>query len=86
VRVGQKEIDAIEARAVHLGGRGEIEHRLQVDRRLGIAPLADQPGPHRVVQLRTHVALGHVASSMRTTPRCAPARLRSVLSNEAIVT
>src|SRR5215217_5957990 len=72
-----------EPRAVHLGGGGEIEHRLQVDRWLGIGSLADQPRPHRIVQLRPRVALGHVVSSMRTAPRYAPGYARCVRMSQS---
>ena len=50
VRIEQKQIDAVELDAVHRCVGGEIEHRVEIDRRLGVRSLADQPRPHRVVE------------------------------------
>ena len=47
--VEQKKIDAVEFRPVYGGRRREIEHRLEIDRRLGVWSLADQSRPHGVV-------------------------------------
>ena len=58
VRVVEEDVDAVELDAVDLGRGGQVEHRVQVDRRLGAgAPLADQAGPHRVVQFRERVGM-----------------------------
>jgi hypothetical protein len=52
VRIEQKQIHAVEFDSVHLGFRREVEHRIELDARLGAgAALADQPGPHGVVKL-----------------------------------
>ena len=58
VRVEEKQIDAVELDAVHFGRRRHVEHRVEVDRRLGIRALADQPGPHGVMDSGVFV-LGH---------------------------
>ena len=50
VRIEEEEIDAVELDAVHLRLRGVVEHRLEIDRRLGAgSALADETGPHRVM-------------------------------------
>ena len=36
VRIEEKQVDAVELHAVDVGGGGQIEHRVEVDRRLGI--------------------------------------------------
>ena len=50
VRIEQKQVDAVELHAVDRCVGGEIEHRVEVDRRLRVGPFADQPRPHRVVE------------------------------------
>ena len=53
MRVVKKQVHTIELHAVDLGLGRVVEHRIQIDRRLGTRPaLADQSGPHRIVQLR----------------------------------
>ena len=59
VRIEEKQIDAVEPHAIHFGGGGQVEHRVEIDGRLGARPaLADQAGPHGVVQLRKLVCVG----------------------------
>ena len=50
VRFGEEEIDAVEPDAVHLGRGSQVEHRLEVDRRLAVGAFADEARPHRIVQ------------------------------------
>ena len=50
MRIEQEQIDAVEADAVDSRGRRQVEHRVEIDRRLRVGPLADEPRPHRVVQ------------------------------------
>jgi hypothetical protein len=51
VRVEQEQVDAVELMAVDVGGDGHVEHALEGDRRVvGVGLLADEAGPHRVVQ------------------------------------
>ena len=50
VRIEQKQIDAVEPDAVDVCGRRQVEHRVEIDRRLRVGPLADEPRPHRVVK------------------------------------
>ena len=60
VRIEEEQIDAVELHAVHLGGGGQIEHRVEIDRRLGVrAALADQAGPHGVVNRGILVLRAH---------------------------
>ena len=50
VRIEEEQIDAVELDAVDLGLGGEVEHRVEIDRRLGAgSAFADEPGPHRVM-------------------------------------
>ena len=42
--------------------RREVEHRVEVDRRLGVGSLADQSRPHRVVEFG--VSVGHDSSNI----------------------
>ena len=52
VRIEQEQIDPVELLPVHLGIRGVIEHRVQIDRRIvGAGFLADHSGPRGVVEL-----------------------------------
>ena len=46
----QEQIDALELHAADVGGRGQIQHRLEIDRRLGVRSLADESWPHGVVK------------------------------------
>ena len=61
VRGEEEEIDAVEPDAVHLGRGGQIEHRVQVDRRLGTFAFADHARPRGVVEFGEVVAgvVGH---------------------------
>ena len=74
VRIGKKEVHAFEFAAVGPRGRRQLEHGVEVDRRLRIRPLANQTRPHRVVELRVvipgHTVLPFVASgqSQRSGP------------------
>ena len=60
MRGEEEEVDAVELDPVDLGCGGEVEHRVEVDRRLGTVPLADHAGPRRVVQLGEVVGMAHV--------------------------
>ena len=57
----QEQVEAVELDAVDLGRGGQVEHRVEVDRRLRLLALADHPGPGGVVQLRegVRVAAAH---------------------------
>ena len=55
VRVEQKQIDPFEADAVDVCGCRQIEHRVQIDRRLRVGAFADQSRPHCVVKSRFRV-------------------------------
>ena len=57
VRCEQEEVHAVELHAVDLGRGGQVEHRVEGDRRLGPFALADHSGPGRVVQLREGVGM-----------------------------
>lgn len=51
VRRTQVHVDAVEADAIDLGARGEVEHGVEVQNRLGArGAFADDAGPHGVVQ------------------------------------
>ena len=50
VRQRQEQIDAVELCSVHLGRCGEVEHGIEIDRRLGVGTFADDARPHRVVE------------------------------------
>ena len=67
VRVGEKQIDAVELDAVHRRGGGHVEHRVERDGRLAVGTLADETRPHGVVQCRVFVHLCALvaASSLR---------------------
>jgi hypothetical protein len=53
VRVEKEQVNAIEFLAVDFGFGGAVEHRIEVDARLGArAALADEAGPHGVMQFR----------------------------------
>ena len=59
VRGDDEEVDAVELLAVGLGVGGELEQGVERDDRLAVRrALADDAGPHGVVQLR--VVVGHV--------------------------
>ena len=52
VRMEQEQIDAFELLAVDLGVGGQLEHAVEADRRMvGLRLLADEAGPHGVVQV-----------------------------------
>ena len=58
VRVVEEDVDSVELGSVNLRRGGQVEHGIQVDGRLGArAPLADESGPHRVMQLRVFVRM-----------------------------
>jgi hypothetical protein len=52
MRQEQKVVDAVELLAVDVRGGRQFEHPLERDRRLlaGVGALADEAGPHGVVQ------------------------------------
>ena len=50
VRIEQKQIDAVELLAVDLGRGRQVEHRIEIDRRLAAVAFADDAGPGRVVK------------------------------------
>ena len=50
VRIEQKQIDAVEPLAVDLGRGRQIEHRIELDRRLAALAFADDAGPRGVVK------------------------------------
>ena len=60
VRQGEEQIDAVEPHAVHLRGLGQVQHGIEIDRRLGVRPFADQSRPHGIVKSgrRMHVIYG----------------------------
>jgi len=49
VWIEQEQVHAVELHAVDRGVHGQVQHRVEVDRRLRVGPLPHQPGPHRVV-------------------------------------
>ena len=50
--IEEEDVDAVEFDAVDAGLGGQVEHGVEVDRRLGAgAALADEAGPHGVVKL-----------------------------------
>ena len=55
VRIEEKQIDAVELDAVDRCVRGEIEHRVEVDRRFRVRSFPDEARPHRVVEGRKPV-------------------------------
>ena len=60
VRREQEQIDAVELYAVHLGGGSQVEHRVEIDRRLESGPLPTRPG---------HIALCRAGYCVRTAVR-----------------
>ncbi len=52
MRRGKEQIDAIEFDAVDFGGLRQVEHGVEIDRRLRIRTFADEAGPHGVVQFQ----------------------------------
>ena len=61
VRIEQEQVDAVELDAVDLRVRGQVEHRVEIDRRLGVrAAFADEARPHRVVKGGIFVRGRHV--------------------------
>src|SRR5690606_9968111 len=72
VGVVEKQVHAVEPGAVHLRLRGEIQHRVEVDGRLGAGTaLADETRPHRVVKLRKLIGGAH------DDGECASLRIRT---------
>ena len=61
VRGVEEEVEAVEADALELGVGREVEHRIQVDRRLGPGAFADHARPGGVVKLGVVVGMfvGH---------------------------
>ena len=61
VRVIEEDVEAVEARAVALGGGGQVEHGVQVDGRLAALAFAHQARPGGVVELGIVVGMcvGH---------------------------
>src|SRR4029079_16614177 len=73
VRIAQEEIDTVEPRPVReLRLRRQVEHRVEIDRRLGAGPaLADQSGPHGVVECWLRVSHLHLrGASGLPGPKC----------------
>ena len=70
VRVEQEQVHAIKLDAIHARLGGELDHRVEIDRRLGVGAFADEPGPGGVVELGIVVGMGsgHVGSSRRAGP------------------
>jgi hypothetical protein len=55
MRIEEEEIDASN-RTPTLSGGCQVEHRVEIDGRLGARPaLANQTGPHGIVELRKRV-------------------------------
>ena len=50
VRIEQKQIDAVEPLAIDLGRGREVEHRVELNRRLAALAFADDAGPGGVVK------------------------------------
>ncbi len=60
MRIEEEEIDAVELLSVDAGGGGAVEHGVEIDRRLGVGTaLADQAGPHRIVNRGVLVLPAH---------------------------
>ncbi len=58
VRLVEENVDSVKLDAVDLGGGGQLEHRVEVNKRFSArAPFADQAGPHGVVQFRKRVGM-----------------------------
>ena len=56
----REQIDAVELDAVDFGRGRQVEHRVQIDRRLGVGPFADDARPGRIVELGEIVRMaGH---------------------------
>lgn len=74
VRLIEEKVDAVEADPIDGGRRGEAEHRIQINRGLGIGAFAHQAGPHGIVQLREHFSwerFRHVPDSLSIRKRAA---------------
>ena len=56
MRIGKKKVDPFELGAACAGGGGQLEHGVEVDRRLRIRALAHESRPHGVMQFRVIVA------------------------------
>ena len=50
VRQRQEQVDAVELCPIYFGRRGEAQHGVEIDRRLGAGAFADDARPHRVVK------------------------------------
>ncbi len=60
VRMEQEQIDAFELLAVDVGVGRQLEHAVEADRRMvGAGLLADEAGPHGVVEFWVGVCCGH---------------------------
>jgi hypothetical protein len=56
--IKQEQINPIESHAIDFGPGGQIEHRVEIDARLGPGTsFADQAGPHGIVKFRKIVGL-----------------------------
>ena len=66
----EEQVDAVELDSVDLGGGGQVEHRVEVDGRLGVRPLADHTGPDGVVELRKLVGMGIAHRSVLLFEHC----------------
>ena len=67
VRVGEKQIDAVELHAVHGRGSGHVQHRVERDGGLTVGTLPDETRPHCVVQCRVFV---HFLFSQQPSALC----------------
>ena len=50
MRLEEEQVEAVELHAVDFGGGGQVEHRVQIDRRLAAVALADHARPGGVVK------------------------------------
>src|SRR5580700_12176586 len=50
MRTSQKQIDPLKSDAIAFGRCSEREHRIEINKRLGARPFANQSRPHRIVQ------------------------------------
>ncbi len=58
VRQIQEQVEAVELQAIDFGRRRQVEHRVEVDRRLvARAALADNARPRRIMELRIVVGV-----------------------------
>src|SRR5271154_3237504 len=70
---GQEQIDSIELHAVHLGFCRQVQHGFEFDERFRIESLADEPGPHCVVDcgVLVLIACAHDSSVYFRNSGCA---------------